>query len=101
MRIIDNKAHPIQRGQAEGLKSITTEIFDSFGIGRRIWAEVWRLEEIVIWGPDEEGQLKRLTVVPDWVPELRKPREVILGQGMILSLGSLISVCGSNVLTFG
>lgn len=80
--MIDIKPQATQRGQAEGLKSTTVEIFESFGVGNAIWNEAWRLEEIAIWGPDETGKLCRLSVMPDCVPELGKSREIMLQQGI-------------------
>lgn len=82
IRLIDIKPEVTQRGQAEGLKSTTIEIFESFGIGNAIWNEAWRLEEIAIWGPDDNGELCRLAVMPNHIPELGKTREVMLQQGI-------------------
>ncbi|KAK4141758.1 uncharacterized protein C8A04DRAFT_30602 [Dichotomopilus funicola] len=54
--LIDKKPGPTQRGHAEGLKSTTTEILGSFGLGPQVEAEAWRLEEIAIWGVDGSEQ---------------------------------------------
>jgi phenol 2-monooxygenase len=80
--LIDKKPGPTPRGQAEGLKSTTNEIFASFGIGPQIAAESWRLDEIAIWGPNEErGKgIVREQVVQDKVEELGTIRETILQQ---------------------
>jgi phenol 2-monooxygenase (NADPH) len=81
VRVIDIKPGPTPRGRAEGLKSTTLEIFEVFGIGPQIWAEAWRLEEIAIWGPEEDGGgIKRKQCTEDRVPELGKQREVMLQQ---------------------
>jgi len=87
VRLIDKKPSITPRGQAEGLKSITVEIFESFGIGHQIWAEAWRLEEIAIWGPTKTAEggaathgIQREQVMQDRVPELGKTREVCLQQ---------------------
>jgi phenol 2-monooxygenase len=80
--LIDKKPGPTPRGQAEGLKSTTTEIFGAFGIGPAITAESWRLEEIAIWGPKADGGcgIAREQVIQDKVEELGKIRETMLQQ---------------------
>ncbi|RDL37136.1 Uncharacterized protein BP5553_04569 [Venustampulla echinocandica] len=90
VRLLDKKPGPTPRGQAEGLKSTTVEIFESLGIGHQVWAEAWRLEEIAIWGPDSTGGdattsigIKREQVIQDQVPELGKTREVMLQQSRV------------------
>jgi phenol 2-monooxygenase len=81
--LVDRKAGPTPRGQAEGLKSTTNEIFASFGIGPQIAAESWRLEEIAVWGPKGDGVgggIVREQVVQDRVEELGTIRETMLQQ---------------------
>ncbi|KAF2759096.1 hypothetical protein EJ05DRAFT_527240 [Pseudovirgaria hyperparasitica] len=79
--LVDKRAHPTLCGQAEGLKSTTVEIFESFGIGSQIWAEAHRLEEIAIWGHSEGVHgIRREQVMQDKVQELGKPRECMLQQ---------------------
>ncbi|KAK3900941.1 FAD binding domain-containing protein [Staphylotrichum tortipilum] len=82
--LVDKKPGPTPRGQAEGLKSTTNEIFDAFGIGPQITAESWRLEEIAIWGPREDGGgIVREQVVQDKVDELGTVRETQLQQSRV------------------
>ncbi|KAL2022367.1 hypothetical protein VTK56DRAFT_5434 [Thermocarpiscus australiensis] len=83
--IVDKKPGPTPRGQAEGLKSTTNEIFDSFGIGPQITAESWKLEEIAIWGPRKDGKhgIVREQVIQDKVEELGKIRETMLQQSRV------------------
>lgn len=74
---------PTRRGKAEGLKSTTNEIFDSYGIGPQIAAESWRLEEIAIWGQKKDGGesgIEREQLIQDKVEELGKVRETMLQQ---------------------
>ncbi|KAK4671666.1 hypothetical protein QC764_607840 [Podospora pseudoanserina] len=83
--IVDKKPGPTPRGQAEGLKSTTNEIFDSYGIGPQVTAESWRLEEIACWGTRKDGGegIVREQVIPDRVAELGKPRETMLQQSRV------------------
>jgi phenol 2-monooxygenase len=81
IRLIDKKERSVQTGRADGLKSISLEILDTFGIGDSIRNESQRLEEIVFWACDLSGSLIRSGIVADRVPELGKPREIVLHQG--------------------
>ena len=96
VRLLEKKPGLTPRGQAEGLKSTTVEIFESLGIGHKIWAEAWRLEEIAIWGTGKtddgvitETEIKREQVMQDRVLELGKAREVMLQQCRYTSLISV------------
>ncbi|KAI1085421.1 FAD binding domain protein [Whalleya microplaca] len=86
VRIVDKKAGPVKIGRADSLKSISIEVLDTFGIGDAIRNECLRLEEIVLWDPDNNGRIKRSLIIPDRVEELMKPREVVLDQGRVESL---------------
>ncbi|KAK3339043.1 FAD binding domain-containing protein [Neurospora tetraspora] len=84
--LVDKKAVPTRRGKAEGLKSTTNEIFDSYGIGPQIAAESWRLEEIAIWGQKKDGGesgIEREQLIQDKVEELGKVRETMLQQSRV------------------
>jgi phenol 2-monooxygenase len=61
-------------------------VLDTFGIGDAIRNEAHRVEEVVLWNVDETGKLSRSMTIPDRTPELRKPREISLHQGMIKTL---------------
>ena len=83
VRLIDIKAAPLQFGRADGLKSISMEVLDSFGIGDIILKDAQPCEEIVLWHPDpkRDGVISRTMTIPDRVEELGKAREVTLDQG--------------------
>ncbi|THW85520.1 2-polyprenyl-6-methoxyphenol hydroxylase [Aureobasidium pullulans] len=83
VRVVDKKPGPIKTGRADGLKSITMEILDTFGIGDAIRNDCQRCEEIVLWDADSKGAIRRTLTIPDRVEELMQPREVTLDQGRI------------------
>jgi phenol 2-monooxygenase len=85
VRIIDKKPGPDYVGKADGIKSISIEVLDSLGIGDAVFSESQRVEEIVLWNPDENGTIERTMTIPDRVEELMKPREVCLDQGKVFS----------------
>ncbi|KAH9997467.1 FAD binding domain protein [Xylariaceae sp. FL0662B] len=86
IRIIDKKPGPVETGRADGLKSISIEVLDTFGIGDTIRNKSHRLEEIVLWDSDKNGRITRMMTIPDRVEELMKPREMTLDQGTIEGL---------------
>ncbi|GMF79387.1 unnamed protein product [Aspergillus oryzae] len=59
VRIIDKKNGIVEAGKADGLKSISLEVLDSFGIGDGIRNEAHRVEEITLWNSDPAGGLSR------------------------------------------
>ncbi|KAJ5173539.1 FAD binding domain protein [Penicillium coprophilum] len=83
VRVIDKKSSTVQTGKADGLKSISLEVLDTFGIGDAVRNESQRVEEVVLWEPDGQGGVARSMTIPDRVPELGKPREMTLDQGRI------------------
>ncbi|KAJ6189896.1 FAD binding domain protein [Penicillium mononematosum] len=83
VRVIDKKSGTVQTGKADGLKSISLEVLDTFGIGDVIRNESHRVEEVVLWEPDGQEGVRRSMTIPDRVPELGKPREMTLDQGRI------------------
>ncbi|KAI2602379.1 FAD binding domain protein [Hypoxylon sp. NC1633] len=86
VRLIDKKVGTVQTGRADGLKSISIEVLDTFGMGDIIRNVCHRIEEIVLWDPDENGMITRSMILPDRIEELMKPRDVALDQGRIESL---------------
>ena len=81
MRLLEKRLTRPKAGRADGLKYLTLEIFDALGIHDHVMSDACRHEEICHWGSDEDGNLRRLAVVPDVVPGLDEPREVTLAQG--------------------
>lgn len=81
VRLIDWKPAPLETGRADGLKSISLEVLDSFGIGDRVLNDCQPCEEIVLWNPGKDGVIARTMTIPDKVEELGKAREVTLDQG--------------------
>ncbi|KAE8167806.1 FAD binding domain-containing protein [Aspergillus tamarii] len=80
VRLIDIKAAPLQFGRADGLKSISMEVLDSFGIGDTILKDAQPCEEIVLWHPDpkRDGVISRTMTIPDRVEELGQIERVMV-----------------------
>lgn len=58
-------------------------MLDTFGIGDAIRNESHRVEEVALWEPNGQGSIERTMTIADRVPELGKPREMTLDQGII------------------
>lgn len=80
-RIVEKKSAIVPTGQADGLKILTMQIFDSLGISNLVDAGACQVDEVAFWDPNESGEICRSSIVPDTVPGLKAVREVSLNQG--------------------
>ena len=80
-RIVEKKNAIVLTGQADGLKCLIMQIFDSLGISNLVDAGACQVNEIAFWDPDESGVISRSSIMPDIVPGLKVIREVSLNQG--------------------
>ncbi|KAF4288613.1 hypothetical protein KXV68_008688 [Aspergillus fumigatus] len=78
VRLIDWKPAPLETGRADGLKSISLEVLDSFGIGDRVLNDCQPCEEIVLWNPGKDGVIARTMTIPDKVEELGQIERVMV-----------------------
>jgi phenol 2-monooxygenase len=58
--IVDQKAGPIELGQADGVACRSMEMFEAFGFADRVLREAYFVNETVFWKPDE---VRRSTIV--------------------------------------
>lgn len=82
-RIIDKRTTELFAGQADGLQCRTLEIFQSLGFGDRAWKEANHMLEMAFWSPNEDGEIKRSTKIPDTIPGISRFQQVVLHQGHI------------------
>ena len=80
-RVVEKKGAIVSAGQADSLKCLTMQIFDSLGIHNLVDEGACRFDEVVFWDPDDNGGIYRSGIVPDKVPGLKAVREVSLNQG--------------------
>jgi phenol 2-monooxygenase len=52
-RIVEQKAGPLELGQADGIACRTLEMFDAFGFSERVLKESYWVNETAFWKPDE------------------------------------------------
>ncbi|NIO39839.1 MAG: 3-hydroxybenzoate 4-monooxygenase [Burkholderiales bacterium] len=52
-RIVEQKAGPLQLGQADGIACRTMEMFEAFNFSERVMKEACWINEVTFWKPDE------------------------------------------------
>ena len=80
-RVVEKKGAIVPAGQADSLKILTMQIFDSLGISNLVDEGACQFDEVVFWEPTDSGEIHRSGIVPDKVPNLKAVREVSLNQG--------------------
>ena len=80
-RIIEKKGAIISAGQADSLKYLTMQIFDSLRIYNLVNEGAYQFNKVVFWDPSDNGGIYRSGIIPDKVPRLKAVREVSLNQG--------------------
>ncbi|UKZ76347.1 hypothetical protein TrVFT333_004049 [Trichoderma virens FT-333] len=78
-RVVDKRTGKIVSGQADGFQCRTLEIFDSFGIGHKVWHEANHML-------DEDGKIRRHHRGPNTQPNLSRFTESVLHQGRVESI---------------
>lgn len=84
-RIIEQKEGPLQLGQADGVACRTMEMFEAFGISRRVMEEAYWVNEVTFWKPDADHpeHIVRNGRVPDTEDGLSEFPHVILNQARV------------------
>ena len=80
-RMVEKKGAIVSAGQADSLKCLTMQIFESLGIYNLVDEGACQFDEVVFWDPNDSGYIQRSGIVPDKVPGLKAIREVSLNQG--------------------
>ncbi|QDZ02190.1 3-hydroxybenzoate 4-monooxygenase [Nitratireductor mangrovi] len=84
-RIVEQKAGPLQLGQADGVACRTMEMFNAFGFAERMLREAYWVNETTFWKPDPERpeQIARSGRVQDVEDGLSEFPHVILNQARV------------------
>lgn len=83
--IVDQKAGPLELGQADGVACRTMEMFEAFGFAERVMKEAYWVNETVFWKPDPANrtQIARSGRVQDTEDGLSEFPHVILNQARV------------------
>jgi len=84
-RIVEQKAGPLQLGQADGVACRTMEMFHAFGFAGRLEREAYRVNEVTFWKPDPNRPrtIARSGRVQDVEDGLSECPHVILNQARV------------------
>lgn len=83
--IVDQKAGPLELGQADGVACRTMEMFEAFGFSERVAKEAYWVNETVFWKPDpaNPASIVRSGRVQDTEDGLSEFPHVILNQARV------------------
>jgi phenol 2-monooxygenase (NADPH) len=83
--IVETKAGPIEKGQADGLNVRSMEMFQAFGVGEALVRESHWINETTFWNPDpaNPAQIRRVGRVQDVADGLSEMPHVLNNQALI------------------
>jgi phenol 2-monooxygenase len=83
--IVEQKAGPLLRGQADGIACRTMEMFEAFGFAERVMKEACWINETAFWKPDEKNpdHIVRSGWVQDVEDGLSEFPHVVLNQARV------------------
>ncbi|NOR32493.1 MAG: 3-hydroxybenzoate 4-monooxygenase [Sulfitobacter sp.] len=83
--IIDQKAGPLQMGQADGIACRSVEMFEAFGFSQRVLREAYWVNETTFWKPDSArpDHIARSGRIQDTEDGLSEMPHVILSQARV------------------
>jgi phenol 2-monooxygenase (NADPH) len=84
-RVVERRDGPLERGQADGVACRTVEMFQAFGLARRMMDEGYWVNESVFWGPDRENSthIHRTGIVWDTADGLSEMPHLIVNQARL------------------
>lgn len=84
-RIVEQKAGPLQLGQADGIACRTIEMFEAFGFSERVLKEACWINETSFWKPDEQDRrnIVRSGRIQDTEDGLSEFPHVVLNQARV------------------
>lgn len=83
-RIVEAKAGPLLKGQADGIAVRTVEVFEALGFSERVLKEAYWVNETSFWSPDDAtGGIFRSGRIQDTEDGLSEFPHVILNQARV------------------
>lgn len=83
-KIVDSRPGPLEVGQADGIQSRTTEIFESFGIVEDLLKQGYHTVETTFWSSAGQGRgIERTRCIPTSDPGLSHLHGVMLSQARL------------------
>lgn len=84
-RIVERRAGPMEKGQADGVSCRSMEMFNAFGFATRVKEEAYWVNETTFWKPDpaDPSRIQRSGRVQDVEDGLSEMPHVILNQARV------------------
>ncbi|WP_284266864.1 FAD-dependent monooxygenase [Roseicyclus amphidinii] len=84
-RIVERKAGPLEKGQADGVSCRSMEMFEAFGFAHKVRQEAYWVNQTVFWTPDpaDRSRIARAGRVQDVEDGLSEMPHVILNQARV------------------
>lgn len=84
-RIVEQKAGPMERGQADGISCRSMEMFNAFGFAHKVMREGYQVNETTFWKPDpaDAARIARSGRVDDVADGLSEMPHMILNQARV------------------
>jgi phenol 2-monooxygenase len=85
--VVDRRDGPLAVGQADGVACRTVEMFEAFGLARRLVDEAYWVNEVAFWRPDPEdpARITRTGRIEDTEEGLSEFPHVIVNQARMLA----------------
>ncbi|WP_070157111.1 FAD-binding monooxygenase [Sphingobium phenoxybenzoativorans] len=83
--IVEQKAGPMEKGQADGINVRSMEMFQAFGFAERVKREAVWINETNFWNPDPEnpGHIRRVGSVQDVPDGMSEMPHVLINQARV------------------
>ena len=82
-KIVEQKAGPLERGQADGVACRSMEMFDAFGFADKVAKEAYWVNETSFWRPNKAGLIARADRIQDVEDGLSEMPHTILNQARV------------------
>jgi len=81
--LVEPKAGPMEKGQADGVSVRSMEMFQAFGFAEKVKREAVWINEATFWQPDATGRIHRAARVQDVPDGLSEMPHVLLNQARV------------------
>lgn len=81
--LVEPKAGPMEKGQADGISVRSMEMFQAFGFGERVMREAVWINETTFWSPGADAGLTRVARVQDVPDGISEMPHVLINQARV------------------
>ncbi len=81
--VVEPKAGPMEKGQADGISVRSMEMFQAFGFGEKVMRESVWINETTFWAPDAQAALTRVARVQDVPDGISEMPHVLINQARV------------------